>query len=654
MPVDGPVSDSSVGSSSRSTQRASFYPSPFFDIAGTYFPETPKALFRWCRYYYYTVGVIGAAVDVHAAYPVTDIALDTEDKELKEKWDEIINHRFKLKSFMVEAGKDYVVSGNSFISLHIPFDRHLVCPGCKNSTPIATAEYEFKNFTFRGTCKKCGINEKFDVKDETVKDLKRVNLVRWSPENIDIEYNPITGDSTYRYSIPNEVKRLIMMGRRNIIEKIPLVFIEAMKDNLPITFNPQNIFHLKRGGLAEKNMGWGEPAMVRCLKDTYYLQILKKAREAVAHQHIVPLWVFYPLPSGELNPYEHINLAEWRGRLEEEIKKWRQDPNYIPILPIPVGFQFIGGTFKNLDTTPEVQNLLLNILAGMNMPQEFVYGGLQYSGTSFSIRMLATLFSSYRAQLLEFVNTFFIAKIADIFSIKPVKAHFTDLKLADDVQKKGILLQLNQQNKVSTGTVLSELGLDAVAELKKIKEELKEQGEIMAKQLVEQEKAKASAMLENVRGQIRTQLTQNQMAMEIQKELLDQQVKIDPTQPYKINPDLFQSIFKNQTGGQGAYQDEMGNRFFTVNPVNIPATVKSLANAIMSTNDKRQKELLSELQNTMPVMHELVQQQIQTSPDQKPPKQGGTGGPKEVLPRPKPDMRPLPDQKPPRRAGGGT
>ena len=96
----------------------------------------------------------------------------------------------------------------------------------------------------------------------------------------------------------------------------------------------------------------------------------------MAHQHIVPLWVLFPQPMGELNPYEHLNLAEWRGRIEQEIKQWRQDPNYIPIMPIPLGFQFIGGNFKNLDTTPELQNLLLNILAGMNMPQEFIYGEL--------------------------------------------------------------------------------------------------------------------------------------------------------------------------------------------------------------------------------------------------------------------------------------
>jgi len=646
MPVQS-FSDPGIGPS-RNTQRAVFYPSPFFDIAGTYFPDTPKALFRYCRYYYYTVGVIGSAVDIHAAYPITDLAIDNEDDKLRNKWYDIFNNQFHLKAFLVEAGKDYICLGNCFISMHIPFVRVLHCPTCNSPHPIENTTYKFTKFRFEGECKKCAVHVVFRVKDETVKNLKKVNLVRWSAENIDIDYNPITGEHVYKYNIPGEMKRYIVQGRRNIIEKIPMAFIEAVRDNLPIIFNPENIYHLKRPALAEKNMGWGEPAMIRNLKDLYYLQVLKKAREAVAHQHIVPLWVLFPQPHGELNPYEHLNLQEWRGRLEDEIKKWRQDPNYIPIMPIPLGFQFIGGTFKNLDTTPETQNLLLNILAGMNMPQEFVYGGLQYSGTSFSIRMLATLFTSYRSQVLDFVNSFFIKRLSETFSIKPVKAHFTDLKLADDIQKKTMLITLNQQNKISTATMLSEFGLDATEELKKIKEELKEGADILGKQMINQEKAKADAMMENIRGQIKAQLSQQSIATEVAQELEEQKVKIEAGLEYKINPDLFSKIFKDH-GGSPYIDEETGRPFFAINPVSVPETVRSLAGALQKANDKDQKKIMSEIQTSMPMLHDLVLNQMQTI---------GEPGSASTIPAPLPlpgngsTGKPLPSQKPPRRAGG--
>jgi hypothetical protein len=652
MPVDA-FSDSSLGGTgpSRGSQRAVFYPSPFFDIAGTYFPDTPKALFRYCRYYYYTVGVIGAAVDIHAAYPVTDITIDTEDDTLHSRWDQIINERFHLKSFMVEAGKDYTALGNCFISLFIPFDRHLVCPSCKKEQPIKAASYEFKNFLFQGSCPKCGTHVRYIVKDETVRDLKRTNLVRWSAEHMELEHNPITGQIIYKYNMPNEIRRQIQQGRRHIVETIPIEFIDAAKNNLPVIFNPDNICHLRRPALAEKNQGWGEPAMIRVLKDTFYLQVLRKAREQVAMQHIVPLWVLFPQPMGELNPYEHLNLAEWRERLETEIKKWRQDPNYIPILPIPMGFQFIGGTFKSLDTTPEVQNLLLNILAGMNMPQEFVYGGLQYSGTSFSIRMLANLFSTYRGQLLDFVNNFFIAKISEQFSIKAVKAHFTDLKLADDVQKKTLLLQLLQANKISTHTVLAELGLDVNMEMKKLKEEIKEQGELLGEQMVSQQKAQAAAMLQNIRGQIEGQFKQQQIAMEVQQELMKEKVDLESLPPYKINPDLYSAIFKDDGKGD-PNTDEMGKQFFHLNPVSIPATIQSIIKGMQNADEKQKAAIMTELGESMPMLQQVVQEGMaQQGQGQGRQNKAGQGGPLPLLPRPKADMRPQPAQKPPRRAG---
>lgn len=661
MPVSGVSDTAFAGSGSRSGTRAQFYPSPFFDIAGTYFPETPKALFRYCRYYYYTIGVIGAAVDIHAAYPVTDIVIDTDDKDLKKRWDQILNQRFKIKSFLVEAGKDYVCYGNSFISIYIPFNRFLVCPKCGEKHPVDTIPYEFKQYSFQGECPKCKAHVRYQVQDDPIKNLNEVNLVRWNPENIDIEFNPITGQSRYKYAIPNEIKNLIRMGRRHVIETMPMPFLEAVRDNLPIVFNSKNIYHLKRPSLAEKNQGWGEPAMTRNLKDLYYLQILKKAREQIAQQHIVPLWVIFPQPSGELNPYEHLNLAEWRGRIEEEIKKWRQDPNYIPILPMPVGFQFIGGSFKNLDTTPETQNLLLNILAGMNMPQEFVYGGMQYSGTSFSIRLLSNLWNSYRDQLNEFLNGFFIPTIADQFSIKEVETHFTDLRMADDVQKKQVLLALNQQNKLSTATLLSEFSLDAEKEMKKIKEELTTQGEILGTQMVEQEKAKSEALIQNIRGQIKARLMEESIAQDVADETNMKVILENPDRPFRINPALWEHIFQSNSAGESNVDDQ-GRPFFALSPADLPATVKSLAKSIQGNNEKRRAEILADLQNTMPLMHELVQNQMISDPD-------GMVAPdtKTVLPRPKKpstktntagktaptkvDMRPMPPKNPPRRKG---
>lgn len=63
------------------------YPSPFFDVAHTYLPDTLRRLFQWCRYYYLTNPIIAAVINKMAEYAVTDIIIHEEDDGLRERWE---------------------------------------------------------------------------------------------------------------------------------------------------------------------------------------------------------------------------------------------------------------------------------------------------------------------------------------------------------------------------------------------------------------------------------------------------------------------------------------------------------------------------------------------------------------------------------------
>ena len=43
--------------------------------------------------------------------------------------------------------------------------------------------------------------------------------------------------------------------------------------------------------------------------------------------------------------------------MEEQVKKWRNDPNHIGIFPIPIGYQELGGNARALMLTPEMKFL---------------------------------------------------------------------------------------------------------------------------------------------------------------------------------------------------------------------------------------------------------------------------------------------------------
>lgn len=443
------------------------YPSPFFDIAHTYLPTSISQMFRWCRYYFLTNPLINAVTYKMAEYPITPLIFDEEDPASREFWEDLSDNKLRLRPFQIEVGLDYFCYGNAFVSLHFPFQKYLVCASCKHEVLIQKAAYKFRNLEYYLLCDKCGTTTEAKVVDVNIKNLKGIRLVRWNPEYVKVEHNEITGQTEFFFEIPTILKNDILMGKRHIVETLPKVFIESMKKSRTLRFTDESVFHLKRPTIAQKDMGWGMPLILPVLKDTYYLQILRKAQEAIAHQHIVPLRLLFPQGGdASSSPYSMTNLGMWRGRIEAEIAKWRSDPNYIPIMPLPLGNEVIGGEGRALMLHQEMRSWSEQIVAGMHVPIEFVFGGLQYSGSNVSMRMLENQFLGYRTNLIIMTRDFVLGRIADYMGMKRPKCHHARFKMADDLQRTALAFQLNQAMKISDTTLLSEMDYDVVQEEK--------------------------------------------------------------------------------------------------------------------------------------------------------------------------------------------
>jgi len=300
------------------------YPSPFFDIAHTYMPATVKMMFRWCRYYFLVNPLINAVVFKMSEYPVTDIIFDTERPELKRLWEEFLLDHLRYRAFQIEVGLDYHTYGNCLVSIFYPFVKMLECPHCKNKTQAKDLEYRFQNFQFVSTCKKCEHHGTFKVHDHYIKAPKGIRLLRWNPEDVDIRYNEITGEYEYYYEIPTTLKNDIIIGKKSTVETVPQLFIEALKQKKAVVFSRDNVYHFKRPTLAGKDRGWGTPMILPVLKDTFYLQILRKAQEAIALEHIVPLRILFPQAgSASSDPYTSVNLSSWKDQVASELRRWR-------------------------------------------------------------------------------------------------------------------------------------------------------------------------------------------------------------------------------------------------------------------------------------------------------------------------------------------
>lgn len=477
------------------------YPSPWFDLSSTYYPKKIKTMFKYCKTIFYKNSFINSVITKLTEYPITEVLYE---KDMTEKNKDLYNEFFysdiKLKTMLVEIGLDYFTYGNAFISLNFKFNRYFSCKkeGCGHSEPYDNVKFKWKNFEFHGECKKCKHYGAFKVSDRPLSGSPDfMNFVRWSPENIEIDYDPLTGESVYYYVLPAIVKKKILTGKKAYLKKIPKIFIESVKEKKLIELDKSNLYHFKRSTLAEEDMGFGKPVILPVMAEIWYLQTLKKGNEAIAAEHIVPFRTIFPAQHSGTDPFTSINLGKWSSRVQQEILKWKEDPNHIAIFPLPMGTTNFSGDAKMLTMTAELKFLEETILNGLGVPAEFIKGGTTWTGSSISLRILENHFLHYRSLLEDFINFFIIKKAKQHLKYPATKVKFKRLRMADDSEAKRLAMELEQTGVISKARLLDEFGVDFESE----KENIERSRDFDIEQTVEMAKKNANAQVETMKIQ---------------------------------------------------------------------------------------------------------------------------------------------------------
>lgn len=443
-----------------STRNGSSHPNPMFDFLTGFAPRKLKDLFRWVEYLYYNSAHIFAALKKFAEYPITSISFNSSDETLRENWERVLTKSLKARTIAISTGLDLQLYGNSFISIYHPFNRFLVCPQCSARSNVRKIPYKYKHKTlaFIYDCTACGVtNVKGEVKDDKVSDEKRINVIRWDPKLIDINHNPITGESEYYYTIPQELKRKVEKGDTHIISTMPMEFLRAIKSDKVFKFAPGQIYHMKIQPPAGIESHWGFPPLTATIKLFFYTAVLRKANEAIALEHIVPFRVLHPAPiSGAADPAQMISMMKWKSELASNIKRWRRDPLHIMFAPAALGVTMMGGQGRSLLTLGEVKDAEDNIIAAMGIPREFLYGGLSFTGSSITLRMLENQLETYTAYQNEQLQ-WIIDQTGRILGWKPVDAEYAPFKMIDDTMQKQTLVNLNMAKPLVADTTLLEL-----------------------------------------------------------------------------------------------------------------------------------------------------------------------------------------------------
>lgn len=204
-------------------------------------------------------------------------------------------------------------------------------------------------------------------------------------------------------------------------------------------------------------------------------------------------------------------------------------PNYIALVPMPLGTQSFGGDGKILMVTPEIKATEDDIVAGMGVIPELIRGGASWSGSNVSLRIIENTFLNHRTDM-QSITDFIIDKVANNFDKRKISVKMSDFKMADDLQKKQMIVSAATgspaETMISSDTAIKELGFDPNTEYENNQARLKKMIELKTKEAEGMAEAQGAGSVINamfaadaqMENQKRVEMHQKNISTERQKE----------------------------------------------------------------------------------------------------------------------------------------
>lgn len=447
------------------------YANPAYDVSSQFLPRSFSDLLKWTRFIIVKSPTTTEVLRKMATYPITEITISTPKEALKERYEDILES-VQIIDKLSDGGFDYHAYGNSFTSMYFPIDRFIQCPSCKSSYESRKAlDKKFVKWIrwgFEGECPACSYSGVFNREDIKSKDVSRMNIIKWKPDNISLNNNPLTGDTDFYYKIPADVRRKVMIGDPHFICTVPWEMVEAIRLQRDFKFSRGSIHHMKSLSMGDFIEGFGVPPLLSHYSTVFYMQCLKKANEAIALEHMNPLRILYPQQgSGAGDPLSMMSMGNFTGQVKKNLKQFKQDPNHILISPVPIGVGNMGGQGKSLLVTQELQFAEEQLLMSMGVSRELLSGTTNWTSSAVGLRLLENNMNQYVRKLRRYLK-WIVKQITSYLGMEEVEVDFVPFELTDNEPMKQILLQMQQGGLISDDTFLEAMGMDPNKEAEKM------------------------------------------------------------------------------------------------------------------------------------------------------------------------------------------
>ena len=344
-------------------------------------------------------------------------------------------------------------------------------------------------------------------------------------------------------------------------------------------------------GWASKNFYKENKSKVEFYKNNILIPITKisKVAEGIIAAFEVDSENHSYISFGIVNHNTQMNLGAWRSTIEDNLGRWRRDPNFIAVMPIPIGYQGLSGDAKMLQVTPELKFLEETIINSFGIPTEFIKGGATWTSSSVSLRIIENHFLTYREEIHDFLNYFAVPRITAFLDFPPVKMKLKKFRMSDDVQAKEALLQLAQLGKIADSYLQIEFGLDPQEQKKYATIDNKTNIDAQSEQALAQAEVQGKAQVIMGRYQSEAMDAQAEEAARIRERLFEVELKQELQAPDQDPSDILRKYSAQIAGMDPMSQQQVLVGLQTKTPLAFSFIMQRLQ-AIMGGTPEQQAE----------------------------------------------------------------
>lgn len=496
------------------------------------FPKTIRGVLAWASELWQHHGVYRAGIWKAVQYFLTELEFTGTDVETEDKYREMLEEDRDILAETALVGVEAVAFGQSFVSIHVLPRRMAVCqqPGCGYMLDIDAAldspsfRWNGSTYHLEGTCPSCHRSGTFNLKDFGGDYSEREIILRWPPQYIKIECDPLTQYKEYYLNTSEfaELQEALTKGNRATIKSIPLPMLEAARNKAFFRFDRGAVYHFATpltAYLQPKFHGWSVPRFMSDFETVLQLDLLNKYNEIVIGSYMPPMRILTPSQllwssSPGVDVLRGIDVSTHVLKLRAAVEKHQKDPDKVFTMPFPVQELMVGVNAKQLVPLDLIQYLEQRLLNNMAIPEAlYLNKATSVAGPVINFALFERVWRPFVTELNNFLQ-WYVNTLARIHRLEPAKVRLAPTSLYEDPVIKQLKVELAGYGLVSKTTALRAIQCNYRTEFRRMIEEQRFSDRMLRRVEEEEEKAEIGREALRIPTPAEEMMMQEQMAVQ--------------------------------------------------------------------------------------------------------------------------------------------